>query len=386
MAISNITTQKYTLGRGRVYFSRFRDDTQLPSGFRYIGNSPEFNLTIESENLDHFSSDYGINEKDDSVPLSVTRTGSMSTDNIDMENIALFFFGDKSDVTIVGATGGSEVFESVIGGTTVKLGVTDTAPAGIFGIDPDDFNVSLDGASLVAATQTITFTSTGPSDGDTVSIGDVVYTFKNTPVAPYDVDINSTPTTQAGNLVAAINAGAGAGTTYGTGTVVHPDVSANNSSGVVTVTAKVEGTAGNAIAVAEDADNTAVGGALLAGGTGTSYIEGVDYEVDYDAGIVAFIDGGAITDGLDIQIDYATKSHTRERVISGTEPVEGAMMYIENNPKGANKNWMFAWVKITPNGDYALKGDDWQTIPFSVEVLKKTTAAAITVDGTPAYS
>ena len=56
--------QNYTLGRGKVYFSRFIAAIQTPEGFEYIGNTPELSFTIESENLDHFSSDAGVREKD----------------------------------------------------------------------------------------------------------------------------------------------------------------------------------------------------------------------------------------------------------------------------------------------------------------------------------
>lgn len=65
MALNTNATPNYTLGRGKVYFARFTSG-QVPGPFRYIGNTPEFNLTIELETLDHFSSDEGIREKDDS--------------------------------------------------------------------------------------------------------------------------------------------------------------------------------------------------------------------------------------------------------------------------------------------------------------------------------
>jgi len=92
-------SQNYTLGRGKVYFGRFPTGTTEPDVFRYIGNTPELSLTIENEVLDHFSSDEGIREKDDSVPLEVNRTGSMTCDNIEADNVALFFFGEKSTIT-----------------------------------------------------------------------------------------------------------------------------------------------------------------------------------------------------------------------------------------------------------------------------------------------
>ena len=39
------------------------------------------------------------------------------------------------------------------------------------------------------------------------------------------------------------------------------------------------------------------------------------------------------------------------------------------------------YVKISPNGDYALKGDEWQQIPFNIEILKKTGFEALYSDG-----
>ncbi len=37
-----------TLGRGKVYFSKFKTDTYTPEGYRYLGNTPSFNLSIAS--------------------------------------------------------------------------------------------------------------------------------------------------------------------------------------------------------------------------------------------------------------------------------------------------------------------------------------------------
>ena len=47
-------TPNYTLGRGKVYFARFTAG-QTPGPFRYVGNSPEFSLAVETEMLDHFN-------------------------------------------------------------------------------------------------------------------------------------------------------------------------------------------------------------------------------------------------------------------------------------------------------------------------------------------
>lgn len=256
-----MATKNYTLGRGKVYFSRFKSGTQVPEGFNYIGNTPEFNLTIESENLDHYSSDAGIREKDDSVPLEVSRTGSFTTDDIQPENVALFFFGEKSTVTQAIVASAPETFTDVVLGRAYKLGITDSNPTGYMGINATGFGIVVDATPLV---------------------------------------------------------------------------------------------------------------------------EDTDYTVDLANGIVTLLETATnVVNGDDMVVTYAVAGSTRDRVISGSTPVEGAMMYVANNPKGANFNYYLPYVKITPNGDYALKGDEWQQIPFNIEALKPTNGEAIYMDGTP---
>ena len=40
-------------------------------------------------------------------------------------------------------------------------------------------------------------------------------------------------------------------------------------------------------------------------------------------------------------------------------------------------------VKLSPNGDYALKSDEWQQIPFNVEILKPEGMEAVYADDRP---
>lgn len=256
-------SQNYTLGRGKVSFSRFKPGTRTPIGFKYIGNTPEFSLTIESENLDHFSSDEGIREKDDSVPLEVTRTGSLTTDSIRPDNIAYFFFGTKDIVTQLAVAAADEEFTDVEPGTQLKLGVTNTNPAGYFGID---------GATL------------------TVKKG------------------------------------------------------------------------------------------------ATALVLGTDYTVNSKLGTVTLVEGGSVVKGDDLTINYAVLASTRDRVMSGSTPVEGAMLYEALNPKGKNYHYYLPYVKVTPNGDYNLKGDEWQTLPLSIEVLKPEVGEAILMNGDPVFA
>ena len=382
----------YTLGRGKVYFSRFKSGTTTPEGFFYIGNTPEFSLNIESQTLDHFSSDEGIREKDDSVPLEVNRSGTLTTDNIDPKNVALFFFGDDSTVVQSAVASHVESFTNIKAGHSYKLGVSTLNPAGYFGIDPSGFSVVE--ALGTAATGSITIASTGPTAGQVITIGGVAYTFvaalSTGPTVANQIKTSATPATVAQAIADALNGVPGANVSIGT--VPNPNVHATVAGAVVTVIADIAGTAGNTIGFVNTtpAANTTFspsGGVLTGGTAGATLVLDTDYTVDWDNGFLMLKSTStAIHDGDSLDVTFAVKASSRSRVISGSVPVEGAMTYITKNPKGTDCVYFLPYVKITPNGDYALKGDEWQTIPLQLEVLKPASGEAIYRDGTPAYS
>lgn len=107
-------------------------------------------------------------------------------------------------------------------------------------------------ALAVAATATLTFTGNAV-DGETVTIGPKTYTFKTNLVnADGYVLIGASATNSATNLVAAIDLGAGSGTTYAASTTPHPSVFAAVGTGsAVVVTALASGPTGNSIPISE---------------------------------------------------------------------------------------------------------------------------------------
>lgn len=250
----------YTLGRGELHFDRFTNPVAMTlGGERYLGNSPEFSATIESENLDHYNSDRGVREKDESIVLQTNRTASFITDNISPENLALFFFGTSEIFATTGATVSDEPLNDVKLGLTYQLGMSPTNPSGLRNVT-----------------------------GVTVSKG---------------------------------------------------------------VTALVLNT---------------------------------DYTLDAELGRITLLATSAtVHDGDDLTVDYTHASATRERVISGSQAVGGALRFISYNPQGKRYDWYMPYVKLSPNGDFTLKGDEWQQIPFTVEILKKPGYEAIYIDGRP---
>lgn len=113
----------------------------------------------------------------------------------------------------------------------------------------------------VFASATITFTGL-PANDETLTLGDQTYTFKTALSSPAVVDeilIGADATEMATNTASAINAtAADAGTLHSTGTVQNRHASATADAGVVTLTARADGSSGNETVLSETAANTAV--------------------------------------------------------------------------------------------------------------------------------
>lgn len=257
--------QNYTLGRGKLYLALFAPGTQAPGGYRYIGNTPSITMTSESETLDHYSSDSGVRNKDESVLLQLDRSGAFTTDSINPGNLALVLQGDYSTVATAAGTGSTTVIEPTQSaqGMTYQLGVSANAPSG---------------ARLVS---------------------NVVVTNTETPA--------------------------------------------------------------------------------------TIYVAGVDYLVDEARGMLTILETstGGIANGTGITATFDVAESSRIQIVSSTKTVEGAMMYKADNPVGINYDYFWPWVKLTPNGDFELKGDEWQTLSFNFETLIKGDMAMVYVNGQP---
>jgi len=122
-----------------------------------------------------------------------------------------------------------------------------------------------------------TLTGTTIADGDTVTIGDVTYSFEDTLTdEPYFVHVGASDSASLDNLINAINAVGGGteGTDYGTGNDPNPYVTAAAGAGdtmdVTAITADGVATATTASLTAGDWGAATLAGSILASGaTGT---------------------------------------------------------------------------------------------------------------------
>jgi hypothetical protein len=119
--------------------------------------------------------------------------------------------------------------------------------------------------------------STAGVAGDTLTIGDVTYTFVDVLSEDNEDDESlavanqvhwvTNDATALDNLKLAINLGLTIGTNYSTGTVIHPIVTATtNADGAQTVEAKVAGNEGNIASTAVSGDSSAWAATTLVGG------------------------------------------------------------------------------------------------------------------------
>lgn len=119
-----------TIPRGKIFFAKYLANTQTPGPLRELGNCPEFTLQRETEKLQHYSSQAGMKTLDEEITIGSTMSGSTTTDDIKAENVAYWFMGDISTLTVIAQTATVETFSDVKAGDSFQLGRTNANPTG----------------------------------------------------------------------------------------------------------------------------------------------------------------------------------------------------------------------------------------------------------------
>lgn len=131
------TTSNATLviGRGELYFDRFAAGTLKGEGELYLGNTPGFTVSRTVEEVERFTSYGGQQIQIDSLITREVHSADITTDNISMENIALWF-GSEADKTGQVAIGDITESIQVRKGRWYQLGTT-VEPFGVRHVEPD---------------------------------------------------------------------------------------------------------------------------------------------------------------------------------------------------------------------------------------------------------
>ena len=180
------------------------------------------------------------------------------------------FTAIKAEVDRIGATtnfNGTAVFTAAVQSIFLSDSVTNST------INTTTGTLSSLGIGLGANASTTLSAIANPAAASAVAVGGTTYTFvASLTGAANEVLIGANAGASLGNLASAVNGTAGAGVSYGVGTVANTNVKANaNSDGTVTFTALVSGVGGNAItSTTTSASLGFSNGGTLGGGSGTA--------------------------------------------------------------------------------------------------------------------
>jgi hypothetical protein len=132
--VTTTSNATLVLSRGELYFSRFIDDTFVGEGELYLGNTPGFSLSRTVETVERMHSLKGQLVPGESIVTREVHTADITTDNINPENIALWF---GSDVDRSGQAPEGMVSESITAkrGRYYQLGLSKN-PIGVRYVEP----------------------------------------------------------------------------------------------------------------------------------------------------------------------------------------------------------------------------------------------------------
>lgn len=96
-----------------------------------------------------------------------------------------------------------------------------------------------------------------------------------------------------------------------------------------------------------------------------------NYEVDLRRGRVYIeIDSPDFPAGSQLVVGYDIKGQNRDVVVGKNNTLYGSLRFISDNPVGENRDYYYPKVALAPDGDYQLKGDEWQVMGFTFQALK----------------
>lgn len=122
-------TKQYSILSGEMYFEPLVNGVY--KGERYMGNSPSAELSIEPQKLEHYDADTNEVSKDFSYATRVDRTMNLTLDDMQQENIELFFAANASTVTQAAVAVVGEAINAVEPGRYYQLGQTTANPTGV---------------------------------------------------------------------------------------------------------------------------------------------------------------------------------------------------------------------------------------------------------------
>lgn len=126
----------YVVGRGKLYFGKFKPDTEIPDGGEmYWGNTPSITIASTYNDLPHYSSDDQNQFQDDNFTLRTDRNLTFTCDNISMQTVGMMWGSPPVDETQTAATAATETLTDVKRGRYYQLGMNSVTPDGVGAVE-----------------------------------------------------------------------------------------------------------------------------------------------------------------------------------------------------------------------------------------------------------
>lgn len=303
------STENYLYGKGRLYFKPEGDN-----GYYDLGNVPGFDINLELEKLEHYSSRSGTKEKDLDIVSQKKAKSAFSLEEYSPENLNLAFLGD-------GIQAGSQS-ASFLDQSAVTVAEDQYVDVGKLSLS----SLKIAHDSPAGGPFQIDETITGGTSSATAKVAWVGSGFLEV------VNVS-------GTFVAAevITGGTSLATANTTGVETHEDV------------------------VCVDSDTPTV-----------RYTAGTDYDIDIDAGLLRSLSGGAITTTCYISADYAAKTLKSIRALANSS-APGALLFIgdpDQGPRWKVEGWD---VNLSIAGGVPFIGEEIGAISMEAEYIADRT-------------
>lgn len=95
-----------------------------------------------------------------------------------------------------------------------------------------------------------------------------------------------------------------------------------------------------------------------------------DYHFEAASGLLQLLPSVAVATGGALTLSYKLSASTQAIIVERGLAIYGALKFVSANPKGSQADYLWPYIKVTAEGDFALKGDTWQQSNFGYEALK----------------
>lgn len=311
--------QNYTLGRGIVYIDRKLADGSS-TGERDVGNAPAFNVALEQEKLEHFSSRSGFRSKDKEATLQLTATVTFTLDEVNVENLALVLLANTE---------------------TVNQSAGDFVTTATARLNRYEYL----GRRAIGIRKILHGTVTG---------------------GPFQEDETITGGTSAATaVVERVDSGALVVSTVGGTPPFQDGETLTGGTSLATAPAVVPATGHDADGLLVDRTD------LVVKETSTLLVKDTDYQVDATTGRIFFMSTLTATVGATIDIEGYQEAVDYVKIKSFTDTEFEAFIRFVGDPATGTPAELKLWrVSLQPDGEIAWIGEDWATLGFTGEILE----------------